>query len=223
MDLTGIITILLDGLSYNLNQTKWMLPLFALAALALIGGMLLGVLVGKIVEGLLKSLKLDKFMASHRLEDSLGTVKLSDLIAKLVKYYIYIVAIIVAMSYLPLGIFSSYVLKIMEFVPFAVGAILLGVVAAILGEYVKEKVLELGKTNYIFFVARAAKFLIVLIGILTALDTIGFNTTLVNSLLVSVVQSVIFGVGLAFGIAFGFGGQRDAQDIIAKVRKNVKV
>lgn len=205
------------------NSTIAALPSIMAAVLVFVLGWILAILLSKIVEGLFKVVKLEEFLKSHRLEDALGTVKIGDLFVKIVKIYVILVFLQVSVALISLGTLSIYIQSLLVYLPVLIGALLMVVVAALAGEYLKEKVLELGKTPYINFVARASKFFVILVGILTALDTAGFDTSLINTLLLTVVQAVIFGLGLAFGIAFGFGGQKDAQEVIGKVRKSVKV
>ena len=224
------ITYLADGgsmagqaASVLVNSTIAALPAIMAAVLVFILGWLLAILLSKIVEGLLKVVRFEEFLKSHRVEDAMGTVKLSDLFVKVVKIYVILVFLQVSVALVSLGALSIYLQSLLLYLPVLIGALLVVVAAALAGEYLKEKIMELGKTSYINFLARGSKFFVVLVGIITALDTAGFNTSLINSLLVTLVQAVIFGFGLAFGIAFGLGGQKDAQDVIGKVRKSVKV
>ncbi len=199
------------------------LPSLIAATVVFVVGWIIAVLISRIFEKILKMVKLEEFLEMHKLQDALGSVKLSNVLSKIVKIYVILVFLEVSAALVSLGQFSTYIYTVLIYAPVLIGAALVIVAAALTGEYVKTKLLELGKSSYLTFVARGAKFVIVLMGVITGLNTVGFDTSLVNSTILTIVQAMIFGLGLAFGIAFGLGGQDDAKDLIKKMRKNVKL
>ncbi len=212
-----------DAAAKLLASTIDMLPSLIAALLVFVLGWIIAIIISKIFGRILKLVKLEEFLRMHKLDDALGSVKLSDIFVKIVKIYVILVFLQTALSLVALGQLSAFLYMVILYVPVLIGAILVIVAAAVAGEYVKEKILELGKTNYGIFVARGAKFAIIVLGLITGLNTAGFDTSLLNSVLITIVQAVIFGLGLAFGIAFGLGGQDDAKDMVKKARKNLKV
>lgn len=216
-------TIFANAANSVINSTIAILPNLIAAVVVFVLGWIVAVIAGKVVKKILELIKFENFLKMHKVEDTLGTVKISDVIAKIVKIYLVLVFLQVAASLVNLGQLSTYLYAVLLYVPIIIGALLLVIAAALIGEYVKEKILELGKTGYVAFLARGSKFVIVLVGILTGLNTAGFDTSLLNSILLTVVQALVFGLGLALGIAFGLGGQKDAGEIVSRIRKTVKV
>lgn len=206
-----------------LTSTIEALPAIIAAVIVFLLGWIVAIILSKILEGILKLVKLEDFLEVHRLEDALGSVKLGEVFVKIVKIYVMLVFLQAALSLLSLGDLSKYLTALLLYVPVVIGALLVVIASALVGEYIKEKILELGKSQYVTFVARASKFVLILIGIITGLNTAGFDTTLLNSIIIDIVRAVVYGLALAVGIAFGLGGQKDAQDVVKTVRKNLKV
>ncbi|MBU0586084.1 hypothetical protein KJ780_01080 [Candidatus Micrarchaeota archaeon] len=200
-----------------------MLPSLIAAIIVFVLGWLVAVIVSRIFKHMLDVVKMEEFLESHRVHDALGSVKLTGVLVQVLKIYIILYFLQAALTIAALGSLGAYLYTVLLYVPVLIGAFVIFVGAALAGEYIKEKILELGKSGYLTFMARGSKFVIVLIGALTALDTAGFSTTLIDSLIVTVVQAVAVGMGLAFGIAFGLGGQDEAKGVIKNVRKTLKV
>lgn len=215
-------TVAMQALATLATSVIDMLPSAIAAALVFVLGWLVAVLVARLLRKILEMLKVEEFLKMHKLDDALGSIRLTGVVVQVTKIYVILVFLQVALSLVALGQLSGFIYSVLLYVPVLMGAVLLVVAAALAGEYVKEKVLEVGKSHNATLVARGAKFAIVLIGVLTGLDTAGFNTSLVNSVILTIIQAAVFGLGLAFGIAFGLGGQDEARDLVKRVRKNAK-
>lgn len=69
------------------------------------------------------------------------------------------------------------------------------------------------------WLADATKVIVVFLAIIMGLGTMGFDTVIIASSFIAILQGLVYGIALAFGLAFGLGGQDDAKDIIKIVRK----
>ena len=129
-----------------------------------------------------------------------------------------------AFLFVSLGTVSTFFTSLLAYLPVLIGAVLLIVAAAIIGEFVKMRIIAIGaKSTTIHFLGRATKALIVFLGIMSGLETAGFKTTLIQQTFVVLAAAIAFGFALAFGIAFGLGSQEDARDWMKAVRKQFKV
>lgn len=212
-----------DAVNTILVSTINLLPSLIAATVVFVVGWIVAALVSRALEKIFKIVKLEEFLEMHKLSDALGSVKISNVLTKIVKTYLILVFLSAAVSLVSLGQLSAYLYAVLLYAPMLIAAALTIVAAALAGEYVKTKLLELGKTNYVAFVARGSKFVIVLLGVITGMNTAGFDTSFVNNILLTAVQAILFGLGLAFGIAFGLGGQDEAQDVVKGVRKSMKI
>ncbi|MBU0590604.1 hypothetical protein KKF81_00550 [Candidatus Micrarchaeota archaeon] len=206
------------------NNIATALPGLVFAILLFIIGWVLAVIISRIFAGLLKAIKFEIFLKEHRVDDALGTVKISNVFVKILKYYIILIFLQAAVSMIELNTLSFFMASVLVYAPVLIGAVLLALMAVIIGEYVKEILLDLGsKSPFVILVARGSKLLIIYIGITMALETIGFSTTLLNQIFVTVLQAAVYGIALAIGISFGLGGQKDAQDFVSRWRKHFRI
>jgi len=194
------------------------------AAVIVIVGWIVGSLVGLVAKSILDFIKLEQFLKVHKLQDALGSVQVSKVLVQLVKYYIILVFVQLAVFGLALGPLSDFLAKVIDFAPKVIGGMLIVVFAAILGELAKEKVLEVHeKESYMRLIGTGAKYVVVFMGLIVGLDTIGFPTSIVNSTFITIVQALGLGFALAFGLAFGFGGQDTAKEWVKEWKKRLHV
>jgi hypothetical protein len=172
---------------------------------------------------LFKLIKLEEYLKQHKVDDSLGSVKVSDVITKIIKYYVLLIFIQAAVSFVDLGTITWYLSTLLAYVPLLIGGLLIVLASVVLGEYIKESITELNaKSDSVKLGARVVKMAVVCVGVIMGLATAGFNTTLVTGIFLTLVQAMAFGIALAFAIAFGFGGQEEAKGIIQNTRKSFK-
>ncbi len=223
---TTIQNMVVDSLNKaatnTIDATTVILPGLIAAIVIFVLGWAAAVIVSKIFEKILRLIKIEKFLERHKLEDALGSIRLSDVLVAIVKYYLILIFLQAALSFLSLGTITTFMNSLLLYVPVITGAILIVLATVLLGEYVKEKIIELGESSGIVRLsARVVKLLIVYMGITMGLSTAGFDTTIITMAFVTILQAVVYGVALAVGIAFGLGGQEDAKDMIKGIRENL--
>jgi hypothetical protein len=200
------------------------LPGLLIAIIVFILGWVVAVLISRLFAGFLRVVKLEDFLKEHKVEDSLGTIKISNVLVKILKYFIILMVLQKAISLVELGTISVFLYSMLVYAPVFIGALLIALLAFILGEYVKEVIIELqAKSPMVRFMARGTKLVIIFIGVTMALATAGFDTSLISNIFIVVLQALVFGIALGVGIAFGLGGQKDAKDLIGTWRKHLKV
>ncbi len=200
------------------------LPGLVIALIVFVLGWVVAVLISRLFAGFLKVIKLEDFLKEHKVEDSLGTIKISNVLVKILKYFIILMVLQKAISLVELGTISAFLYSMLLYAPVFIGALLIALLAFILGEYIKEVIIELQtRSPMVRFMARGVKLVIIFIGLTMALATAGFDTSLISSIFIVVLQALVFGIALAVGIAFGLGGQKDAKDMIGTWRKHLKI
>jgi MFS family permease len=215
-----IPTALAAGLNTAFFNFGAILPGIIFAVLLVIVGWLIAILVAKIFKKLFDIVKFEEFLGSHRLDDALGDVKVSKVITQLVKYYVLLIFVQYAVSLLAPGTLTDFLNQLLVFAPKFIGAVLIIVFAAIIGELAKEKVLEVHeKEQYMRLFGAGAKYLVLFMGLVMGLQMVGFPTDILTSTFITILQALGFAFALAFGLAFGFGGQDAAKDWIKEGRK----
>jgi len=195
------------------------LPNMLMAIILILLGWVIAILIKRFLLRLLKTMKFEEYLKSQKLDKALGNVVISDVLAMILYYYVLIVFFQAAFDLVYLTTISAFIGRILMYVPVLIGAVLLVVLAALTGEYIKILILQLEeKSGAVQVIARVVKFLVIYVGIVMGLSTMGFNTEILNATFISLSQAVFFGIALAFGISFGLGGQDAAKDWIKTAR-----
>ncbi|MBN1170446.1 hypothetical protein JXA56_05445 [Candidatus Micrarchaeota archaeon] len=224
-NVTDVLSATINGAVENtVTSAANIFPGLIAAIIIFIIGWIVAVVISGIFSRLLRFLRLEDYLKSHKVDNALGKVMLSNVLTKLLKYYIILIFLQEAVSFLALGTISLFLAGFLFYAPALIAAIVLVLVAILLGEYVKQIILELrNKSTMVQLIARATKFVIIFVGITMAMGTANIDTTLLNGMFIVMLQAVTFGIALAVGIAFGLGGQKDAQQMIGEWRKHLKV
>lgn len=185
-------------------------------------GFLVSAFVGRIVSRLMDFCRVEISFKKFKVEDALGGTAITPLLSSLVRWYVMLLFLQWAVAFLDLPTLTGFITKVLDYVPVVIGAMLLVLFSALVGEWVREALLGMHKFYLQDTVAHTAKWLVMVMGVVVGLDTVGFHTEFIQLVLGKLLEGVTLGVALAFGLAFGFGGQKDAADIIRRCRKSIK-
>ena len=201
------------------------IPKLVFAILIFALGWLLGVIFGRLVEQLVKAIKLDKALNSAGIDELVNKMgfKLNSalLLGSLVKWFMILVFFTISLEMLNLQQVSDFMWNgVVPFIPkIAVSALIL-IIAALVADKVKEVVLGSSRAAGVAsakFIANLAKWAVWVFGILVALSQIGIGMAIINM----VIGGLIMAFSLAFGLAFGLGGREEAARYLAKMRKEL--
>ncbi len=217
--LTAVFLKLQEFFVVSLQQLEMDIPRILACLFLIVVGWIIAVIIEGALRRFLEFSRFEQFLKEHGVDDALGKIRISTVIEKIVKYYIILVFIEAAVSMFPVWGISNYLLQVLIYLPvFVVGAAIT-LFGFLLGEYTKEKILECGKEKYLGTVGQVVKTAIIVIAVIVGMQTIGINTSLLNQIIITLVQAIALGVGGAIALAFGLGGQKEAESIIKKAKK----
>lgn len=201
------------------------LPNLIGAAIIIVVGWIVGMIVAIIIDRLLRIIGLQTLFEKAKVEDILkkGNVgkDATALLASLAKWIIYLVAFVAAANTLRLPDVANFLDKILAYVPQVVAAgliLLIGlVVAHFLSNVIKGSLLAAGLAMA-DAVALVVRYSIIIFAFLAALSQLGLAQNMISTLFLGVIAFL----AIAGGLAFGLGGKDAAQDLIDKVRKELK-
>jgi hypothetical protein len=194
------------------------------AVVILFVGTIAGNVLAEIVKRVFDKIKFEEFMKAHKVEDALGTTKIDSVLVQIVKYYVILIFLADALKIIQLGSVGTLLNDVVLFMPVAFAGAIIVVIAAVIGELAKEKILEMSsKSSLAKTSAKVAKFLVIYVGVVVGLGTMGFEVGILEQLFNTLLQGLVYGIALAFGIAFGLGGQEDAKDMVKKTRRKLNV
>lgn len=178
------------------------LPKLLAFLVILVVGWIIARVVAKVVDGLLERVGFDGAVERGGVKRALDKSDLdaSDLVAKVVKYFIYLITLQAAFGVFGQNPISDILDDIVGYLPNILVAIVIVVIAAAIAAAVKELVsVALAELSYGDALALAASIAIMVVGGFAALDQLGIAQDIVNglfyALLAIVVGTTIVAVG----------------------------
>lgn len=214
-----------------------------LAAIPLVIGALLIIIIGWIIAGVLarittevfRRIGADRLFAEHA-EGVYGertrSITPSVVAGELVKWLVRLVFLVAAANVLGLTQVSQLLNDVLLWIPNLIVASIILLVAPLLARFVRGAIEvgagEMGFTNA-SLLGRIAEIAIVAFAVIIAINQLGIAANLVNTLFIGVVAAM----SLAFGLAFGLGGRdvaaqltqrwyEQSQDAAARVRAHTE-
>lgn len=185
----------------------------------LIVGWFIASLIGRALAALLKAAHFNQFAdragVSGFLQQSGAGGDASGAIGAITKWFIRLIALMVAFDALGLPAVSDVLRQLLMWLPNLVVALVAlvigGIAANALGGVVRAAAEE-GGLERPDFLAKVAKVAVWAFAVVVAINQIGVATTLVNTLFMATVGAV----ALALGLSFGLGGRDTAAAIVRR-------
>jgi hypothetical protein len=200
------------------------LPALVGAILVFVAGWIVAVALGKVVEHIVKMVKIDDVMEKAGTKARMKKVGVEFNVAKslggLVKWFLILVFLMAATDILKLIQVTSFLNSIVLYLPNVVVAAVILAVAFLVANFVFAVVKGSTKMAGIVsatLLATIAKWAIMIFGLLAALVQLGIATSLIQTLFIGLVAML----SLAGGLAFGLGGKDEAAMILKKLRQEI--
>ncbi|MCK4555354.1 MAG: hypothetical protein KAT83_02000, partial [Candidatus Aenigmarchaeota archaeon] len=147
---------------------------------------------------------------SHLKEKEQLSFKLSSVLGTVSKWVLYLVFLQQAAVQLNVEAISISINEIVNFIPGVIGAVVVLIASYAIAIYVKEEIVG-SKGLYQNMIGKVIFFLIVYVGIATALPLIEINAVLINNILLILIASLGLGIALAIGLGL--------KDTVAELSK----
>ena len=216
-----------DSILGSLTNVWWsiiqFLPVFLGALIVFIVGWAVAVSLGRLVEHIIKALRVDSVLEQlefHKVLDRAG-VKLNSgvFLGGLVRWFLIIVFLLASLDILHLTEVSQFLRDVLAFLPQVIVAALILLIAAMVAETVertaKASIEAAGmKSGVVTVVIRWA---IWTFAVIAALYQLNVAILLLQTLLTGLVAML----AIAGGLAFGLGGKEVAAEILGKVKREI--
>ena len=213
-----------DSLSSLWARFIIFIPILIGSLLVFLLGLIIASVLGKVVERIVKSLRVDqaieKISVGEKLKEYGIEITFSEFLGKLVQWFLALVFLMAATDILGLVQVTEFLNSVLTYLPNVVVATIILSIAFLLGNVVYIIVRSSTKAAGVMnagLLATIIRWAIVIFGFLAALIQLGIATSLVNTIFIGLVSSV----SLALGLAFGFGGRDEAALILKKIRENI--
>jgi len=191
-----------DALTTTLQNVASFVPQLLLFLVILLIGWIIAKVVAKVMTKLLEKVNFERLAEKGGLSRFLGgsSWTISDIIVKLVYYFIMLFVLQLAFAAFGPNPLSSLIDQLVAFLPKAFVAVVIIVVVFAIANAVKDMLIGvLGRRPYTNSVANIAYFAIIGLGIIAALNQMGIATTVTTPVLIAVLTTIagilIVGVG----------------------------
>ena len=197
------------------------LPTFLGGLIVFLIGIIIGKGLAQLVEKIIGALKIDALLEKagvREITDKAGIALNSGyFLGQLTKWLIILSFLIAACNIWGLSAVGDFVKSVVGYLPNVIVAILILIIAIIVGDYVgkfvKASVTGAGlKTQA--SLAAITRWVFYIFGILAALSQLKVATYIINTLFTGIVAML----AVAGGLAFGLGGKDLAREILEKIR-----
>lgn len=206
------------------TQIANFVPLLVGALVVFIIGWIVAVALGKLVEQVVRALKVDALLAKLEFEKALerGGWRLNSgaFVGGLVKWFLIVVFLLAAVNILGLTQVSDFLRDVLLYIPNVVVAALILIIAALVVDVVEKLVRgSVEAAGYRSALAGVVtRWSIWVFAFVAVLLQLGIATTLVQTLITGLVAAL----ALSFGLAFGLGGKDAAAEFLARVRGELR-
>lgn len=184
-----------------------------------IAGWFIASLIERGLAAILRSIRFNDLATRAGLTDFVQRMGMntdaSGLIGLVVKWFVRLIALVVAFDALGLPAVSEVLRQLLLWLPNVVVAMVVlvigGLAARALSNLVRGAASEAGLSNA-NFLAKTSAIIVWAFAIVVAVNQLGIATELVNTLFMAVVGALALGAGLAFGL----GGRETAGEILRK-------
>ena len=200
-------------------------PKLFVALVIFILGWVFGVILGRIVSQIIKTIKVDKALREAGLEEVFNkagfTLDSGKFLGGLVKWFVIVIFLVPTLEVLQLNQVNEFLRDdVLSYLPNVIAAVLILLIAALIAEVMQRVVVGSAKAADIAsarFLGSVTRWAIWLFAILAALSQLNVATAFVETLF----QGIVIAVSLAIGLAFGLGGQEAARRYLEHLRKDI--
>lgn len=218
-------TAVADSWSVIWDRFVNFLPNLIGAAIIIIVGWIVGMIVALIIDRLFRIIGLQTLFEKAKVEDVLkkGSIEKDStaLLASVAKWIIYLVAFIAAANTLKLPDVANFLDKILAYIPQVVAAGLILLIGLVLAHFLSSVIkgsLSAAGFTMAEAVAIIVRYSIIIFAILAVLVQLGIAEALIRTMFIGLVAFL----AIAGGLAFGLGGKDAAQDLIERIKKELK-
>lgn len=215
--------VVVGSLQVAWNAVAFFVPLFLGAVIIFIIGWVIAVSLGKLVEHIVRSIKIDAVLEKLELGKALERAGMrldsGEFIGGLVKWFLVIVSLLAAVNILGLTQVSSFLRDVLLYIPNVVVAAMILLIAALVADTVEHVVK--GSVQAAGFkggtVGVVVRWAIWTFAVIAALLQLGIAADLIRILITGFVAAL----AVAFGLAFGLGGKEHAAAFIENMKRDM--
>ncbi len=185
---------------------------------------IVGLILARFVEEIVKMINLDGLLAKARVDVALkkGGINLNSgaFLGALVKWFFIIAGLLAASNVLELNQVSAFFNSILLYIPNIIVASIILILGALVADFAARVVgssVSAAGLHSAVFVSKIVKWAVFIFAFIAALDQLQIAQTFINTLYIGIIAMI----ALAGGLAFGLGGKDHASELIEKIKRDI--
>lgn len=219
--LTQTGSLILDPLYTLWYSFVGILPSLIVAILILILGYAVAYLIGHVVKVILEKLGVSKQVKKAALTKAVGHTNVPSLAGEIVKWFVFLIFLQVAVSILNLSTLSAWLDMFVKWLPNLLVAIIIFFVGIALAHYIDIKIREHTRMKGMHAVSAVVKVVIIFLVLVIGLQQIGVEVNILENAFLIILSAIGLGFALALGIGMGLGLRKEAEGVVKKVTRKL--
>lgn len=201
------------------------IPNLVIAIIIFAIGWMIGAVLGKAIQQIFKSLKIDNALKNAGFESHVNragfNLNSGAFVGMLVKWFVIIAFLVASFDVLGLNQVNVFLQDVvLLYLPKVIVAVLIMLVAVVIAEIMQNVVMGAVRATHMKssrFLGAITKWAIWIFAVLAALFQLGIAATFIQILF----TGVIIAMSLGFGLAFGLGGQDAAAKYLDQMKRGI--
>jgi hypothetical protein len=194
----------------------FMMNLLVFIVLGIVG-LVIGGFFYRLIKDVFDGIGLGGWMKKYNVEDAVGGVPVSNILAGAVKWYVVLLFIQQGAMFLQLSVLTEFIDGLVTYIPQAVLGGLIMLVVLILADFTGDSIRK-SKVGFAHVLAMIVEGIIIFFGIVIALPEFGVENT---SILEESFKILVVGLSIGLAIALGLGLKDSVARIGQKYEKGV--
>ena len=211
-------SVILNPLVTVWNSFVSMLPGLLAAIIVLIVGYFVAFLLGHGLKILLEKLGLNRWLYQSAVSRAIGHTNVSAFLGEILKWYIFIIFLQVAVDLLQLGTLSNLLNTFVLWLPNVIAAIIILFVGVALAHYIEMRMKAHTKMRGMNLSAVLAKLVIIFLVAIVALKQIGIDVSILENTFLIIIAALGLGIAIAIGIGFGGSMKGTSQKVLRSLK-----
>ncbi len=195
-------------------------PSIVVALLLLVIGYFIAYLIGHGVKWLLEKAGLGNYVKQAGFSKEVGHTNLSALSGEIVKWFVFIIFLQVAVDVLNLKSLSMLLQDFVKWLPNVIIAIIVFFAGVALAHFIDIRIREHTKMRGMLIMAGIVKVVVLFLVVVIGLRQIGVEVGILENGFLILLGALGLGLALSLGIGLGLGLRNEAESIVSKWKKN---
>lgn len=191
------------------------LPVLLGAVAILVVGFVVGRVLEDIIADIIGGFGVDPHLEGTPLERLTTRRGIGGFVGWIVALYVYFITLLAVADALNITILSNLLSTITVYLPQLIGGVAVLLVGIWVGDWLGTLVADTDQRRLTDYVGTGVKVLVYYLVVTMALQTAGFDASILSSLFIIVMTALFGALALAFIIAAGVGGALGSKDYIA--------